>query len=184
MSSPFGNLSLKTAIGADSSGKPPLRCSLLMHSSLTPLPGQWDRHQSCKYSLGATFVITSHNFFITRHKSFGCATLARHNIKHVLWHAIAARMALLTARPGIDISEGIDINKTSVSKKCDTCHYWYFLSKNFSYQLYLCNGCHDLMQKAMILMILPLFLLEEVITEFTFGIWVNMMQLAWWIILI
>ena len=27
--------------------------------------------------------------------------------------------------------------------------YWYFLDKNFSYQPYLCNGCHDLMQKAM-----------------------------------
>ena len=23
----------------------------------------------------------------------------------------------------IDISEGIDVNKTSASKKCDTCHY-------------------------------------------------------------
>ena len=23
----------------------------------------------------------------------------------------------------IDISEGIDINKTSASKKCDICHY-------------------------------------------------------------
>ena len=21
-------------------------------------------------------------------------------------------------------SEGIDVNKTSTSKKCDTCHYW------------------------------------------------------------
>ena len=49
----------------------------------------------------------------------------------------------------IDISEGIDINKTSASKKCDICHYWYFLNKNFSYEPYLCNGCHDLMQKAM-----------------------------------
>ena len=49
----------------------------------------------------------------------------------------------------IDISEGIDINKTSASKECDICHYWYFLNKNFSYEQYLCNGCHDLMQKAM-----------------------------------
>ena len=29
----------------------------------------------------------------------------------------------------IDISEEIDINKTSVSKECDICHYWYFLDK-------------------------------------------------------
>ena len=27
----------------------------------------------------------------------------------------------------IDVSEGIDINKTSSSKECDDiCHYWYF----------------------------------------------------------
>ena len=50
---------------------------------------------------------------------------------------------------GIDISEGIDVNKTSASKKCDIYHYWYFLDKNFSYEPYLCNGCHDLMQKVM-----------------------------------
>ena len=24
----------------------------------------------------------------------------------------------------IDVSEGIDINKTSASKECDICHYW------------------------------------------------------------
>ena len=49
----------------------------------------------------------------------------------------------------IDISEGIDINKTNASKECDICRYWYFLDKSFNYELYLCNGCHDLMQKAM-----------------------------------
>ena len=49
----------------------------------------------------------------------------------------------------IDISEGIDINKTNASKECGICHYWYFLDKNFNYEPYLCNGCHDLMQKAM-----------------------------------
>ena len=26
----------------------------------------------------------------------------------------------------INVSEGIDINKTSASKECDICHYWYF----------------------------------------------------------
>ena len=26
----------------------------------------------------------------------------------------------------IDIFEGTDFNKTSVSKECDVCHYWYF----------------------------------------------------------
>ena len=35
---------------------------------------------------------------------------------------------------GIDISKGIYINKTSASKQCDTCHYWYFLDKGFTFQ--------------------------------------------------
>ena len=48
----------------------------------------------------------------------------------------------------IDLSKGIDLNKTSKSKKCDICHYWSFLDKNFNYEPYLCNGCHGLMQKA------------------------------------
>ena len=49
----------------------------------------------------------------------------------------------------IDISEGIDINKTNAPKECDICHYWYFLNKNFNYKPYLCNGCHDSMENAM-----------------------------------
>ena len=49
----------------------------------------------------------------------------------------------------IDISEDIDTNKTSASKECNICHYWYFLDKNFNNDPYLCNECHDLMQKAM-----------------------------------
>ena len=48
----------------------------------------------------------------------------------------------------IDISEGTDVNKTSPSKECDICHYWYFKDIGYKYELYLCNGCHDLMQKA------------------------------------
>ena len=49
----------------------------------------------------------------------------------------------------IDISEGIDVNKTNLSKKCDICHYWYLKDIGFKYEPYLCDGCHDLMQKAM-----------------------------------
>ena len=49
----------------------------------------------------------------------------------------------------IDISEGIDINKTNASKECDICHYWYLLDKNVNYKPYLCNGCQDSMQKTM-----------------------------------
>ena len=28
------------------------------------------------------------------------------------------------------------------------CHYWYFRDIGFKYEPYLCNGCHDLTQKA------------------------------------
>ena len=49
----------------------------------------------------------------------------------------------------IDISEEVDVNKISLSKECDICHYWYFKNIAFKYEKYLCNGCHNLMQKAM-----------------------------------
>ena len=49
----------------------------------------------------------------------------------------------------IDISEGIDVNKTSESKECDICHYWYFLHEGFKFQLNVWNGCHDLLMMSM-----------------------------------
>ena len=49
----------------------------------------------------------------------------------------------------IDISEGTDVDKTSASKKSDICHCYYFKDIGFNYELYLCNGCHDLEQKAL-----------------------------------
>ena len=48
----------------------------------------------------------------------------------------------------IDLDEDIDVNKTSSSKKCWLCHYWYFLDKDFNYQKNLCDGCHDISVKA------------------------------------
>ena len=36
-----------------------------------------------------------------------------------------------------------------MSEECDIWHYWYFKSIGFKYEKYLCNSCHDLMQKAM-----------------------------------
>ena len=48
----------------------------------------------------------------------------------------------------IDISEGIGIKKRDISKKCNICHYWHFSDKNLKYEPYLCNGYHNLMQKA------------------------------------
>ena len=44
-----------------------------------------------------------------------------------------------------DVSEGIDVNKTSASKECDVCHYWYFSNFSFKFQPNVCNRCHDLL---------------------------------------
>ena len=48
----------------------------------------------------------------------------------------------------IDISEGIDVDKTDKSKECMFCHYWYFLNKNFEYGPYLCDGSYDIVQNS------------------------------------
>ena len=48
----------------------------------------------------------------------------------------------------IDISGGTDINKTNASKECAIFQYWYFLNESSKYEPYICNGCHDLKQKA------------------------------------
>ena len=45
----------------------------------------------------------------------------------------------------IDVSEGTDVNKTSASKECDICHYWYFSNFSFKFQPNVCNRCHDLL---------------------------------------
>ena len=49
----------------------------------------------------------------------------------------------------INVSEGIDVNKTNASKESDICHCWYFEDIGFKCEPCLCNGCHDLMRKAM-----------------------------------
>ena len=49
----------------------------------------------------------------------------------------------------IDISEGIDIKKyKGTSRECSLYQFYYFLDKNFSYGLYLCNDCYDMSLKA------------------------------------
>ena len=49
----------------------------------------------------------------------------------------------------IDVSEGIDVNKTVASKECDICHYWYFLNYSFKFQPNVCNRCYDLLMMSM-----------------------------------
>ena len=43
----------------------------------------------------------------------------------------------------INVPEAIDVNKTSASKECDICHYWYFLNFSFKFQPSVCNRTHD-----------------------------------------
>ena len=43
----------------------------------------------------------------------------------------------------IDVSEGIDINKSNKSKEIMIWHYWYFKGIGFKFEPYVCNGCHD-----------------------------------------
>ena len=50
---------------------------------------------------------------------------------------------------GTDVSERIDVNKTSAWKECNICHYWCFLNYSFRFQLNLCNRCHGLLMMSM-----------------------------------
>ena len=43
----------------------------------------------------------------------------------------------------IDVSDGINNNKTSASKECMLCHYWYFKDIVFKFEPHVCNKCHD-----------------------------------------
>ena len=45
----------------------------------------------------------------------------------------------------IDVFEEIDVNKTSASKECNICYYWYFLNYGFKFQPNVFNRCHDLL---------------------------------------
>ena len=45
----------------------------------------------------------------------------------------------------IDVSEGIDTDKTNASKECMLCHYWYFNDVGFKFEPHVCNKCHDVL---------------------------------------
>ena len=48
----------------------------------------------------------------------------------------------------INVSKGINVNKTSASKECELCHYWFLKDVGFKFEEYVCNGCHDLLVMA------------------------------------
>ena len=39
----------------------------------------------------------------------------------------------------IDVSEGIDVIKTSASKECELCHDWIFKDNGFKFEEHVCN---------------------------------------------
>ena len=51
----------------------------------------------------------------------------------------------------IDLSEGIDVNKTSLSKECMFRYYWFFEDVGFKFQEHVCNRCRGLLTMAYLL---------------------------------
>ena len=49
----------------------------------------------------------------------------------------------------IDVSERSNLNRTSASKECDICHYWYILNYSFKFQSNVCNKCYELLMMSM-----------------------------------
>ena len=48
----------------------------------------------------------------------------------------------------IDVSEGINVNKTSASKECGLCHDWFFKDIGFTFGEHVFNRWHDLLTMA------------------------------------
>ena len=70
----------------------------------------------------------------------------------------------------IDISEGIDVDKTGRSRECKFCHYWYFLKKTLVMIHLLVMVVMIKFKDQQILKILLLFILKIMHTEFIFNI--------------
>ena len=48
----------------------------------------------------------------------------------------------------VDVSEGINVNKTSESEKCELSHYRFLKNVGFKFEKHVCNDCHDLLTTA------------------------------------
>ena len=51
----------------------------------------------------------------------------------------------------IDVSEGIDVNKTIASNECVLCHYWFFKDVAFKLEEHVSNACHNLLTMGFLL---------------------------------
>ena len=74
----------------------------------------------------------------------------------------------------IDVSEGIDINKTSASMKCMLCHYWHFKDFGFKFEPHVCNKCHDVLMTAYELKALQYLMQTVLILNVFCGVLVGM----------
>ena len=45
----------------------------------------------------------------------------------------------------INVWGGTGVNKTSASKECELCHYWFFKDIGFKFEEHVSNKCHDLL---------------------------------------
>ena len=48
----------------------------------------------------------------------------------------------------VGVPKRIDINKSSASKECMCCHYWYFKIVGFKLEPHVCNKYHDVLMIA------------------------------------
>ena len=50
---------------------------------------------------------------------------------------------LIEKSEGIDQTEGQDVVRSSklLSKQCNTCHFFYYIRRNFKYERNICDGC-------------------------------------------
>ena len=50
---------------------------------------------------------------------------------------------LIENSEGIDNSEGQDVVRSTnlLSKQCISCHFFYFITRNFKYEKNVCDGC-------------------------------------------
>ena len=80
---------------------------------------------------------------------------------------------MLTMYDKINITEGIDVDKTNKSRECMFCHYWCYLNKNFSYGPFTCDGCYNTVQKSTDFKDIAIACVKKGHTEFILKILVN-----------
>ena len=76
----------------------------------------------------------------------------------------------------VDITEGIDLKKTNDSKQCISCHFWYYLNKNFSYGPFTCDDCYNIVQKSIDFKNIAIIYVKKLHTEFILKILVKIKE--------